>query len=40
MNAAWTAVLDANPGMRDQLAEKELKTHLKKLRKQGLIGLA
>jgi hypothetical protein len=40
MSAAWNAILDAHPGMREQLAEKELRGQLKKLRKQGLIGLA
>ena len=40
MNAAWNAVLDANPGLREQLMDKELRSQLKKLRKQGLIGLA
>jgi hypothetical protein len=40
MNAAWNAVLDANPGLREQLIDKELRSQLKKLRKQGLIGLA
>lgn len=40
MSAAWNAILDAHPGMREQLADKELRTQLKKLRKQGLIGLA
>lgn len=40
MNAAWNAVLDANPGLREQLIDKELRSQLKKLRKQGMIGLA
>jgi hypothetical protein len=40
MTAAWNAVLDANPGLREELIDKELRTQLKKLRKQGLIGLA
>ena len=40
MSAAWNAILDAHPGMREELADKELRTQLKKLRKQGLIGLA
>ena len=40
MSAAWNAVLDAHPGMREALADKELRTQLKKLRKQGLIGQA
>ncbi|MEO7094372.1 MAG: hypothetical protein ABI175_14040, partial [Polyangiales bacterium] len=40
MSAAWNAILDAHPGMREELADKELRSQLKKLRKQGLIGLA
>ena len=40
MNAAWNAVLDADPGLREQLIDKELKAQLKKLRRQGLIGQA
>jgi hypothetical protein len=40
MSAAWNAILDAHPGMREEIADKELRTQLKKLRKQGLIGLA
>lgn len=40
MSAAWNAILDAHPGMREELADKELRTQLKKLRKQGMIGLA
>ncbi len=40
MSAAWSAILDAHPGMREELADKELRSQLKKLRKQGMIGLA
>lgn len=40
MSAAWNAILDAHPGMREELADKELRSQLKKLRKQGLIGVA
>ena len=40
MSAAWNAILDAHPGMREELADKELRSQLKKLRKQGMIGLA
>jgi hypothetical protein len=40
MSAAWNAILDAHPGLREELADKELRTQLKKLRKQGLIGTA
>jgi hypothetical protein len=40
MAAAWNAYLEARPGLREQLEERELKSQLKKLRKQGLIALA
>jgi hypothetical protein len=40
MSAAWNAILDAHPGMREELADKELRSQLKKLRKQGLVGTA
>lgn len=40
MSAAWNAILDAHPGLREELADKELRSQLKKLRKQGLIPLA
>lgn len=40
MNAAWNAVLDANPALREQLIDKELKAQLKKLRRQGLMPQA
>lgn len=40
MNAAWNAHLDANPGMRDELIERELRQQLKKLRRQGLMPQA
>ena len=40
MSAAWNALLAAHPGMREELADKELRTQLKKLRKQGLVGMA
>jgi hypothetical protein len=40
MSAAWAAVLDAHPGMREALADKELRKQLKAWRKQGLIGQA
>lgn len=38
--AAWNAYLDARPGLRQQLEDKQLKAQLRKLRKQGLIGQA
>jgi hypothetical protein len=40
MNAAWAAHLDANPGMRDELVDRELRAHLKRLRRQGLLPQA
>lgn len=40
MQAAWAACLDARPGLREELADKELRAQLKKLRKRGLVGIA
>lgn len=40
MQAAWAACLDARPGLREELEDKELRSQLKKLRKRGLIGRA
>lgn len=40
MQAAWTACLDARPGLREKLEDKELRSQLKKLRKRGLVGSA
>ena len=40
MEAAWQACLDARPGLREELADKELRAQLKKLRKRGLIPTA
>lgn len=40
MAAAWSAVLDAHPGMREALADKQLRKQLRAWRKQGLIGQA
>jgi hypothetical protein len=40
MNAAWNAVLDADPKLREKLIDKELKAQLKKLRRQGLMPQA
>ena len=40
MQAAWAACLDARPGLREQLEDKELRAQLKKLRKRGLVGAA
>jgi hypothetical protein len=40
MQAAWAACLDATPGLREQLEDKELRKELKKLRKRGLVAVA
>jgi hypothetical protein len=40
MQAAWTACLDARPGLREQLEDKQLRSQLKKLRKRGRVGAA
>ncbi len=40
MAAAWNAYLTARPGLREELEERELKSQLKKLRKQGLLAQA
>jgi hypothetical protein len=40
MQAAWAACLEARPGLREELADKELRAQLKKLRKRGLMALA
>lgn len=40
MAAAWNAYLASRPGLREELEEREIKTQLRKLRKQGLIALA
>ena len=38
--AAWNAYLDARPGLRQRLEDKQLKAQLRKLRKRGLVGQA
>lgn len=38
--AAWDAYLDARPGLREELEDKQLKAQLRKLRKRGLIASA
>jgi len=40
MQAAWEACLEARPGLREELADKELRAQLKKLRKRGLVAKA
>jgi hypothetical protein len=40
MQAAWAAYLDAQPGLREKLEDKELRAQLKKLRKRGLVASA
>lgn len=38
--AAWEAYLNARPGLREALEDKQLKAQLRKLRKRGLVGQA
>jgi hypothetical protein len=40
MEAAWDACLDARPGLRSKLEDRELRAQLKKLRKRGLVASA
>jgi hypothetical protein len=40
MKGAWSAFIDARPGLREQLEEIHLKNQLDELRKQGRIGAA
>lgn len=40
MAAAWNAYLAARPGLREELEDREIKSQLRKLRKQGLIAQA
>ncbi len=40
VQSAWQACLDARPGLREEIEDKELRSHLKKLRKRGLVGTA
>ena len=40
MAAAWRACLAANPALREEFFDKELRAQLKKLRRQGLVGEA
>lgn len=40
MEAAWAACLDARPGLREELEDKELRAQLRKLRKRGLVASA
>ena len=40
MKGAWSAFIDARPGLREQLEEMQLKSQLDELRKQGRIGAA
>ncbi|HMG53480.1 MAG TPA: hypothetical protein VK601_08355 [Kofleriaceae bacterium] len=40
MEEAWAACLDARPGLREELEDKELRAQLKKLRRRGLVGRA
>lgn len=38
--AAWNAYLDARPGLREELEDRQLRAQLRKLRKRGLVGSA
>lgn len=40
LQAAWSTYLAARPGLREELEERELRSHLKKLRKRGLVAEA
>ncbi|HEX4421771.1 MAG TPA: hypothetical protein VH165_27860 [Kofleriaceae bacterium] len=40
MQATWAACLEARPGLREELEDKELRSQLKKLRKRGMVGKA
>ena len=40
IHGAWAAYLAARPGMREHLAELQLRAELDQLRKEGRIGLA
>jgi hypothetical protein len=40
MRAAWTACLDAQPGLREQIAEAAMSAQVEGLRKRGLVGAA
>jgi hypothetical protein len=40
MQAAWNSCLDARPGLRAELEDRELRSQLKKLRKRGLVARA
>ena len=40
MRGAWSAYIDACPGLREQLEEMQLKSQLDELRKAGRIGVA
>jgi hypothetical protein len=40
MRSAWSAYIDARPGLREQLEEAQLKNQLEELRQAGRIGEA
>lgn len=40
MNGAWSAYLEARPGMRDQIEEAQLRQQLDELRKRGRLATA
>ncbi len=39
-DAAWQAILDAKPGLREELETRAIVAQLGELRERGLIGLA
>jgi len=40
MQAAWMACLEARPGLREELEDKELRTQIEMLRQRGLVAAA
>ena len=40
MQAAWMAYLEARPGLREELEDKELLTQIEMLRQRGLVAVA
>lgn len=40
MQGAWSAYMNARPGLREELEEQHLRTQLEELRKQGRLGEA
>lgn len=40
MKGAWSAYIEARPGLKDRLEEIKLRTQLDEIRKQGRMGMA